>query len=555
MARAREHLPVIALLVGVGAQAVLLLSRVGRGWFGVDALHYLAQRGGVGTPTETLMEPYAGHWQPLLILGYRTLYEFVGLDTYLPYVLPAVAVHVSLCLVLYAVTVGLGANRWAAVLAAVVLAWFGAGSEAFLADAPVALTSTVLCAYVCVAVVHRRSWDRRSLVVVVALLVAALMVSNAALTAVVFVGFVVLARRGWKPALVVVGLPAVAFLGWYAALGRKADRGDVSGDEVLALPERAASLLVAPFDSAVPGGLGATVLLAVLLVPMVARRVSPQLRSVALAGMLAALLQAVLCAAANVALGEQAVLVGRYQYVVLAYLLPAVVATLTVVLDAARSAAADLGRARLVPVLVTGGLLAAVVVNGLQAQQATWRLTQFEADKAEALTKGGVLAVGVGQRMLDEDAGGFTVHGDDIVTFGEAGAAEWESMKATPEQRLTSEALLFTSAGPETFVLPAPARMSSSSFDRRLRERFGCQVLEATDGAPEMVLDSFVGAQVAVESDSSEVIVELSRDGDSAEPVRLPLTPGETSYIATSAQLAEMHLTFNAGGRYEVCRS
>lgn len=194
--RLLRQLPLVVLALGVGGQGVLLLSRVGHGWFGVDALHYLAQRGAVTTPSESLMEPYAGHWQPLLVLGYRTLYEFFALDSYLPYVLPGVLVHLALCLVLYAVCVRVGANRWAAVLAAISLAWFGAGSEAFLADAPVALTSTVLVAFVCSGLVLREPWSRRSLVVAGVLLVCALMVSNASVIAVVFVGLVVVARRG-----------------------------------------------------------------------------------------------------------------------------------------------------------------------------------------------------------------------------------------------------------------------------------------------------------------------------------------------------------------------
>ncbi|WP_374455195.1 hypothetical protein [Nocardioides sp.] len=545
----------MVLLVGIGCQAALLLSRVGRGWFGVDALHYLAQRGAVTAPTESLMEPYAGHWQPLLILGYRTLYEFFGLDTYLPYVLPAVVVHLGLCLLLYAVCTRLGANRWAAVLGALTLAWFGAGGEAYLADAPVALTSTVLVAFTCALLVGRRSWGRRSFVVVVLLLVAALMISNAAITAVLFVGLVLLARRGWGPAAILVLVPALVYAVWFLALGRDAERGRFTGGDLLVVPERAISLLVAPFDSVVPGGLGGALLLLVVAGPFLSSRVSPELRAVAWAGMVAALAQSVLCVVANVQLGPDAVLVGRYQYVVLAYLTPALVVTLAWVVEVAAPLLGAPVRSRLAPMVLVAGLLALMVLHGVADQNVAWNITRAEAGRAETLTKGGVASIALGERMLDPDAGGFTVHGDDIQTLGDVGAARWESLAATTEQRLTAESLLFSAADEETFFVQAPATVRSTSFDARLRQKFGCQVVQAQELEPEITLQSFDGAQIAVESDASSVTAVLGRDGETADPVVWQVTPGETTYLATTAQLAEITLTFNAPGSYRICRS
>lgn len=551
----RERLPLVVLLLGLAGQAALLLSRVGSGWFGVDALHYLAQRGAITTPTESLMEPYAGHWQPLLILGYRTLYEFFALDTYLPYVLPAVVVHLGLCTLLYVVCTRLGAHRWAAVLGALTLAWFGAGAEAYLADAPVALTSTVLVAYLCVLLAGRRSWGRRSLAVVGLLLVSALMVSNAAITAVLFVGLVLLSRRGWLAAAILVGAPAAVYGAWFLTLGRDAERGRFTSSDLLVVPERALSLLVAPFDSLAPGGLGATLLVVVVAGAFLAPRTSSELRAVATAGMVAALAQSSLCVVANVQLGAEAVLVGRYQYVVLAYLTPAVVVTLSWAVEVAARLLDVPVRGRLAPVLLVTGVFALMVVNGIADQNVSWNVTRAEARRAEAFTKGGVASIALGERMLAPDAGGFTVHGDDIQTLGEVGAARWSSLEAEPEQRLSAEATMFSAAGPETFFVQAPAAVTSTSFDKKLRSRFGCQVVQAQRLDPEITLRSFDGAQVAVESASSSVTAVLSRDGESADPVVWQLTPGETTYLATTAQLAEVSLTFDAGGSYKICRS
>jgi hypothetical protein len=547
----RSHL--VVLVVGLGIQAVLLLSRVGRGWFGVDALHYLAQRGAVTAPTESLMEPYAGHWQPLLILGYRTLYEFFALDTYLPYVMPAVVVHLGLSLLLYLVCARCGANRWAAVLGALTLAWFGAGGEAYLADAPVALTSTVLIAYVCVLIISRQNWGRGSGVVVAVLLVAGLMISNASITAVLFVGLVLLSRRGWVSAGVLVLIPALVYGAWFLTLGRDVERGRFAASDLLVVPERALSLLVAPFDSVAPG-LGGALLLLVLAGPFLAARVSPDLRAVAVAGTVAAIAHAVLCVVANIQLGPDAVVVGRYQYVVLAYLTPALVGAMSWIAEVAQRHLDDSLLRRLAPEVLVVGLFVLVAVNGLAEENKAWDVTTAWARKAETLTKGGVVSIALGERMLAPDGGGFAVHGDDIQTLGDVGGAGWPSLEATDDQRLSAEAVLFTAAGPESFFVAAPAAVSSTSFGTPIKAKFGCQVLDAREVNPQITLQSFDGAQIAVASSSSMVTAVLTRSGATAEPVVWPVTPGEMTYVATTAQLAQVTLTFNAGGRYEICR-
>lgn len=540
-------------MAGLAGQAAFLLSRVGSGWFGVDALHYLAQRGAVTEATESLMEPYAGHWQPLLILGYRTLYEFFGLDTYLPYVLPAVAVHLTLSLVLYLVCSRCGANRWAAVLGALTLAWFGAGGEAYLADAPVALTSTVLVAYVCVLVINREQWGRRSLATVGLLLVAALMISNASITAVFFVGLVVLWRRGLASAAVLVLVPAAVYVTWFLTLGREGERGRFAAADLTVVPERALSLLVAPFDSIAPG-IGGALLLVALAGPFVAGRVSLELRAVVWAGTLAALAQAVLCVVANIQLGPDAVLVGRYQYVVLAYLTPALVASMSWIARVTTRQLDERLPLRIAPEVVVVALFALMATHGVAVENKEWDVATAWARKAENLTKGGVVSIALGERMLEPDGGGFAVHGDDIQTLGDVGGAAWPSLEATSAQRLSAEALLFTAAGPESFFVEAPAAVGSLSFDKELKSKFGCQVVEARDGNPQITVQSFNGAQIAVESQSTLVTGVLTREGMSAEPVVWGVEPGEMTYLATTAQLAQLTLTFNAAGRYEICR-
>jgi hypothetical protein len=66
-------------------------------------------------------------------------------------------------------------------------------------------------------------------------------------------------------------------------------------------------------------------------------------------------------------------------------------------------------------------------------------------------------------------------------------------------------------------------------------------------------VESFHGAQIAVTSQSSTIFTRLERDGVSGVPKKWDVSPGETVYIATSAQLATLEVSFDSGGRFEIC--
>ncbi len=225
------------LLAALAVQGGVALWLGGRGWFSGDLLHYYVERGGAPGGTESLMAPHASHWQLTLVLVYLLPFKLVGLTAYWPYLALTVLVHLALVVVLHRLLRRLGAGRVAALVAALVLLTYGAGSEAFMVEAPVALTSSVLLGAVAMLVLVRRDLDGRACLVAGLLLLVAVTISLGGVVAAVWVGVFALSR-GFVPLLRVVAVPAVAFLVWYAVWGRGSTRILLSREEVLQVPER-----------------------------------------------------------------------------------------------------------------------------------------------------------------------------------------------------------------------------------------------------------------------------------------------------------------------------
>ena len=403
--RARpDRLPALLLVVAAAVQSVVVLRLAHRSWFGVDAVYYLTTRGPVPSADEGLLKPYGGHWQTIPLLIYRGLFSVFGLQSYLPYVAVALAVHLAIVFVLYALLRSVGAHPWIAFGTSWLVLFFGAGSEAFMWDAPMVLTSGLLLGLVAMLVMVRRRFSLRSRLLGGVLLLAAVMCSGTGLVAAVTVGCFVLLRVGVRSA-VVVGAPAViAFSVWFFTIGRDG-RVNVSGSRVTDIPAFVWQGLTGSLGSLVGiPGTGALLLLtlvAVLLWPFLE---AVALRQLALAGMVGAVTQLSLSAFASLVGGTASARVGRYEYLVLVLL----AASIALALETLR----ELGvRGRLGPGLraalpVVGVLL--LVATTLQGASQERRQADFGAANAalyRTWVYGSIMAADAGEKQLTQNAG------------------------------------------------------------------------------------------------------------------------------------------------------
>jgi hypothetical protein len=208
---ARAALLVFALGLATALVVLLVLGRYR--WFTHDEWDYLAGRD--GGDLENLLIPHNEHWSTLPILTFRILYRIVGLQSYLPYRAILVVLHLTAAGLLRVVMRRSGVGPWIATAAALLLVFFGTGSEimvyavniGFVAALVLGLTQLLLAD-------HDGPVDRRDWLGVLAGF-AGLLCSSVGLTMVGIVGLATLARRGWRPAVLHTVPLAIVYAVWF----------------------------------------------------------------------------------------------------------------------------------------------------------------------------------------------------------------------------------------------------------------------------------------------------------------------------------------------------
>jgi hypothetical protein len=549
------RLPLLLLLIALVAQGAVAVWLGRDGWFSGDVMRYYIERGGLPGGSEGLNDPHESHWQLTLIVIYLVMFKFVGLTTYLPYLLLTIAVHLLLVTVLFFLLQRLGIRRWTALVACVILLTYGAGSEAFLVEAPVALTATMLLGATALLLLVRQDFSTRSTWVGSLVLLVGVMTSIGGVVAAIWVGVAALSR-GFGATARVVALPAVAFSTWYLVLGRSDGRVLLEGDDWLRIPETTWVLLTTPFDDLWGGsGIGPAVLLGVVVATLSRMKANPVLASVALAGLVAAMAQAVLSSVAQIPYGLDQVTTSRYRYVVLATMLPSLALALDALVDLVRDSVPDRQRRlALVPAMV---VVVGMLVHAALGQHRTAQGLESVGGETLSLLEGTFAAASAGEKQINDAVRGSYISGDDLARLVEPDTeGELPALEPSARDRLRAEGQYFVRVSGEDFVeVAAPARLQSSSFDRSVSLRPGCQTYEANTGLPVITVRTYTEAGLTITSDASSVTTRLSRPEEDlvGEHVQWRVEPGEPTQIATTAQIAELEIAFDAGGEFTVC--
>ncbi len=428
------------------------------------------------------------------------LFEIFGLGSYLPYVLPASWCTSCSCAVLYLPARAAGRDVGSACAALARARLFGAGSEAFLVEAPVALTRR-RPARTSIAVRARRArLSRRSLAVGVLLLVGGHDVHRrrrgGRCASVVFA-----ARRG-GPAAVAGRRPAPRSTSSGTRVGRDARRGRLHGDD-LSASRRRRVVLIAPFGDvvAVPGSARgpdrrwSSVASSPGGAARPARRRAG--RAVAAAGARPSSAPSPSCTSA-----WAQVLTGRYQLRRAGYLLPAAGhVALREAGPPGRAGAARPGAHVAAPVLVVARALG--VVPGQRAAATARDLATTRARPARGPDDRRGRGAALGERMLDPDRAGSRQRGrhrapSAHVAAPLGGAAADARAAAGRRVGASSSAVTPKTTG------SAPARLDSTRSPEPLQAELGCQVVHGGDRHSADLDAAASRGQVAVESASTD---------------------------------------------------
>lgn len=218
----RARAALVAFVVAEVVGAVVYVVNARKMWFfGVfgDEWDFLAGR---RLTLHDLLLRHGDHLVALPALAFRILYSVVGLRSYLPYQLLAIAMHLAAAGLLRVVMRRAGVNPWIATAAAALFVLFGSGSQDILIAFQITFTGALVLGLVQLLLAdHDGPLARRDVMGLLAGL-GALLCSDVAIPMIATVGIAALLRGRWKAAALHTLPLAAVYLSWSSRYGRTA---------------------------------------------------------------------------------------------------------------------------------------------------------------------------------------------------------------------------------------------------------------------------------------------------------------------------------------------
>jgi hypothetical protein len=329
------------------------------------------------------LRPVNEHWQTIPLLLYRATFAIVELDSYLPYLAQVVALHTVAVAGAY-VLMRRRVGRLGATVLSLPLLLLGVGGENLFWAFQTGFVGSVAFGIWSLVLAERAG--RRSAIAASVLLIASLMASAIGLFFVVAVAGKLAVESAGRRGLVVVGLPALVFVWWYAVLGR-----DAVGAEDLATPGAVArfaqrgighsvEVMVGVDRLPADGFLGLAVV--AVLAAIVARSARVGLTKGLATGCLLGLVSMyVVIGVGRAGLDFDYATLGRYVYVAAFFL---ILCAADLVAESRDSIRALTGRRRALLVVVACAILGWVVAVNVNALLTVRTQYQYQADLTRA---------------------------------------------------------------------------------------------------------------------------------------------------------------------------
>jgi hypothetical protein len=301
--------------------------------------------------------------------------------------------------------------------------------------------------------------------------------------------------------------------------------------------------------SGIPGS-GPALLLVLGVTPWLARGVPERLRALALAGIITAVVQLTLAFTTpnRLEVGDIWAKSGRYAYLTIVFLLPAIALCLGLLVRA-------MLEYRVVAAGFAALLLAVYTVNSVGLERQYYLGERVFAQYWPQRMVSIVDAVDDGQKILTTKPANFLDKGMDphLVVKPRIRDA-LPKVTPTAKGRLDAEVNYFVGVGPHTFGLFNPGRITPVfGFPPTIKQGPGCQGLHSDFDRPAVALQSVQGVELGVTSKSTEVTTQIVRHGRKSAVRVWKVKPGEV-HIATSAKDATFVVGFNHGGDYIICK-
>lgn len=547
--------PVAALAVVGLAWFVVLLWQGSGQWFTLDATHYITQRGIIPGRSVGLFAPWGGHFVLGPIIAYRIVFTFFGMKTIIPYILMAIVAHLGVvCLARWTLReVGLG--PWLASFVAGVLLFAGVGAEAIIWDAAMPLMLPLGFTLASVLVLLRLDFSERAIRVTQVLLTLGMVFSGSTFTAMALVAVFIVFNRGLRPAVRAIAPGVVLFVAWFMFIGHTANRAGLDGWNTFRVPEFIWTALTSPLEKAtgIPGS-GAVLLLGLVAAALLVRDVPVHLRQLSWAGLAAALTNAALTAFVNIGFGIGAADASRYAYVVMFTLLPTIALVAYWLVHTVSTGLTGDRRVVLAAIGVPVSLMYVATGTYLLHQTASFSHGTGNAWKMYAF--GTIAAADDGEKVLTPRIVALNVPNDPRDYLTPQIRKALPDTKGTPQQRIDAEGLFFTDLRGTSYDLPAPeGGRFEDGYIGDFHENKTCSPYDALGNEATLVVKTgdSDGAQVRIKGPATAIQTQLRRDQRFTDQRGWPVLAGADVYVATTAKDAELAITVNEPGRYEIC--
>jgi hypothetical protein len=225
---------------------------------------------------EWLLTAHDGHWMSPPLIIYRAIQNVVGLESYWPYLLVNLALHVGAVVLVRRLCLRWGASGWTATLVCSILLVFGGGWENIVFAVQITYNLTLLCFVAQLLLCdHDGPTDRRDWIGA-ALGVIGVTSSGFGPFMIVGIAIFLAGRQRWKALLIGVVPQAAAYLWWYLTWQEDL-AADTNPGPPSRIPEFAVRGLVATFESlsgvAALGGVALLGTIALALSPSISPRV------------------------------------------------------------------------------------------------------------------------------------------------------------------------------------------------------------------------------------------------------------------------------------------
>ncbi len=358
--------------------AILLLAAVPRAWLFYDDWSFVVPS------LQNIWAPHVGHWSTAPFLLFLGLRDVFGLNSYLPFAIPVIVAQLALAHLIWRFLRRVDVTPWVATVLSLLLMFFGVGSENVLWAFQVGFVGAMVLAMAVLMILLKDRLRPVDVALVVVLSTVALSCSGSSIPLLVVAALIGWSRHGFWRTAALLAIPAVAYLVWFALIGRTAapaGRAEGLTQTLYGIPTFAISMLADGLGRAVPiAVLGTLAFASVAIWGVLSYGRASRASRPAYILFLAAPIFAILTGYSRVGLGLSTATSSRYLFFVIPVMLP----LMALALDAAiRRANLPLGGVIVLLLVIVvynaGGLLGSLVTRDARSESSRERLSATAA--------------------------------------------------------------------------------------------------------------------------------------------------------------------------------